>query len=64
MRPIRHLAALLRPLVRDRRAATAVEYGLMLAIIVLIMFVGLKSFADVAINMWKFVATKVVAVSN
>ena len=64
MRPIRLLAALLRPLVSDRRAATAVEYGLMLAIIVLIMFVGLKSFADVAIGMWQFVATKVVTVSS
>lgn len=63
MRPNRLFAALLRPLVSDCRGATAVEYGLMLAIIVLVMFVGLKSFADVAISMWHFVATKVVAVS-
>lgn len=63
MRPIRLLAALLRPLASDRRAATAVEYGLILALVVLIMFVGLKSFADVAIGMWNFVATKVVTVS-
>lgn len=63
MRPIRHFAASLRALVNDQRGATAVEYGLLLALMVLIMFVGLKGFADVAIEIWDFIATKVVTVS-
>lgn len=38
--------------VRDRRAATAVEYGFILALIVLAMMASLMQVANVTIGMW------------
>lgn len=39
-------------LLRSQRAATSVEYGLICALIVLVMLVGLKNVASSTINMW------------
>ena len=50
---------LLRLLAESRRAATAVEYGLILAVIVLTMFGALQLTAGAAIDMWNNVSTKV-----
>lgn len=36
----------------DERGATAVEYGLILALIVIAMVGALSSFADAAVAMW------------
>ncbi len=47
-------------LLRDARAATAVEYGLIVACIVIIMVVSLHGLADVTTEMWNGVSTKVV----
>lgn len=58
---MRHLLPIARALLRDRKAATAVEYGLILALIVLAMFVSLKGFADTAIGIWNMVAGRVTA---
>lgn len=43
----------------DRRAATAVEYGLILALIVLAMFGALSEMAGVTVGMWNNTSTKV-----
>lgn len=52
--------ALIRRLIKDRKAATAVEYGLILALIVLAIIGGLQMFATTTINMWNNVSTAVV----
>ncbi|WP_370655216.1 Flp family type IVb pilin [Sphingomonas aurea] len=44
----------------DQRGVSAVEYGLIIAMIVLVMMVGLSSVADVTIGMWGNVSQKVV----
>ncbi len=46
----------------DQRGATAVEYGLICALIVLIMLTGLYSLAGTTISMWTNVSTKTGAV--
>ena len=56
MRRIPSPASLLRALRRDRRAATAVEYGFLISLIVLAMFVALQNFAGTAIRIWNSVA--------
>ena len=48
-----------RRLGRDSKGATAVEYGLILALIVLAMMVGLRETAKVTISMWNDISTKV-----
>ena len=52
------MARLLK-LLRDKKAATAVEYGLIIALIVLAMMAGLSQFAATTIKMWNDVATNV-----
>lgn len=46
---------------RDRRGATALEYGLMLALVVLSMFIGLTALGQTASGMWNNVSAKVEA---
>ena len=46
-------------LIRDKKAATAVEYGLIIALIVLAMMAGLGQFAGTTIKMWNDIATNV-----
>ena len=43
----------------DERGATAVEYGLIVALIVLALIGGLKAVAGTTITMWNNVADKV-----
>ena len=50
---------LLRLLAECRKAATAVEYGLILAVIVLTMFGALQLTAGATTDMWNNVSTKV-----
>jgi pilus assembly protein Flp/PilA len=45
---------------RDQRGATAVEYGLILGLIVLMIIGALSLFASKTINMWNNVAEQVV----
>lgn len=49
----------LRLLAECRKAATAVEYGLILALVVLAMFGALQMTAGATIDMWNNVSTKV-----
>ncbi|HET9429105.1 MAG TPA: Flp family type IVb pilin [Allosphingosinicella sp.] len=44
---------------KDERAATAVEYGLILALIFLAMIGGVSTFAGTTINMWDNVSNTV-----
>ena len=55
--------ALLRRTLRSTRGATAVEYGLICAMIVLVMIVSLKLLAQDTIGMWSNISTKVSSAS-
>jgi pilus assembly protein Flp/PilA len=55
---------LLNRLFRDEHGATAVEYGLILAMIVLAMLGALSGIATVTTNMWNDVSTKSAAAMN
>jgi pilus assembly protein Flp/PilA len=46
-------------LVRDERGATAVEYGLIISMIVLAMIGALGGVASTTINMWNYVSNQV-----
>lgn len=54
----------LRKLARDRKGATAVEYGLIVALIVIAIVASLKLFAGAAIGMWNGVSDNVVNASG
>jgi pilus assembly protein Flp/PilA len=54
---------MLKRLIKDRKAATAVEYGLILALIVIAIIGGLQMFANTTIGMWNNVSTAVVTAS-
>lgn len=51
----------LKKLGRDTSGATAVEYGLILALIFLAMVSGISSFGQNTISMWTNVKSKVAA---
>jgi pilus assembly protein Flp/PilA len=51
--------ARIRGVIRDERGATAVEYGLVLAMIVLAMLASLSKVASVTTNMWNTVSQEV-----
>jgi pilus assembly protein Flp/PilA len=46
-------------LIRESKAATAVEYGLIVALIFLAILVGVYALASTTINMWNNVNTEV-----
>lgn len=50
------MVRLFRRILRHERGATAVEYGLIVAVIVLVMMVGLMSTADTTVTMWNNIA--------
>ena len=45
-------------ILRDAQGASTVEYGIILAMIVLVMFVALQGVADETVGMWNDVSTK------
>ena len=49
-------------LLRDTRGATAIEYGLIVALVVIAMLVALQGVADENTGMWAWVEQKVVPV--
>lgn len=53
----------LRALLRDMRAATAVEYGLILALIVVAIIASISATGQGTWGMWTNIATKVAAVT-
>ena len=58
------IPALVRRLLRHSRGATAVEYGLICALIVLVMLVSLRLVADQTLSMWSNVSTRVLTASD
>ena len=55
---------MIKRLVANEEGATAVEYGLIISMIVLAMAAALQGVADVTIDMWSDVKTKVVAANG
>ena len=55
------VVTLLKNLFRDTLAATAVEYGLIVAMIVLAMLVALQGVASETISMWQDIDSDVAA---
>ena len=53
------LRGLLRSLADNRKAATAIEYGLIAALIVIAMIASLSSVASITTGMWNDVNAKV-----
>jgi pilus assembly protein Flp/PilA len=49
-----------RRMIRDRRAASAVEYALIIGLVVLAMMLALGNVAGSTIRMWDFVSGRVV----
>jgi pilus assembly protein Flp/PilA len=49
---------LLKAILEDRSGATAIEYGLIAALIVIAMITALNNFANSTIGMWNTVSTK------
>lgn len=56
---MRALAKSIRRLIRDTKAATAVEYGLICALIVLAIMAALLTLGTVATDLWGSVSEKV-----
>jgi pilus assembly protein Flp/PilA len=46
------LSTFIKKLVADQSGATAIEYGLIVSLIVIVMFVSLQSVATTTIEMW------------
>jgi pilus assembly protein Flp/PilA len=61
---MRALVQLIRSAILDNRAATAIEYGLIVALIVIAMIASLQGVAGVTIGMWGNVSNKVAAASQ
>ena len=57
---VRLLSRLVRPMLADRRGGTAVEYGLIIALVVLAMIGALGNFGRGATSMWANVSDRVV----
>ena len=55
----RAVDGIVRRLLRNERGATAVEYGLIVALMVLAMLVGMQAFADETTAMWTEVSSGV-----
>jgi pilus assembly protein Flp/PilA len=49
----------MRRFLRDTQGATAVEYGLILGIICMIMIIGFSMFTDALTNMFAYIQTKI-----
>lgn len=58
------MSSILRRIGRDDRGATAIEYGLIAALIVIAMLTALGSFATETIAMWDNVGAQVSANSS
>ena len=55
----RRWRAALRAVVRDTTAATAIEYGLIVGLVVITMLASLAGLANITISMWNDVSSKV-----
>lgn len=53
------MKASLQRILAEVRGATAIEYGLILALMVIALLAGFNNLADVTIGMWNNVSSKV-----
>lgn len=51
---------MIKRLKNDTRGASAMEYGMIAALVVVAMFVGITSFADAGIGLWERVESDIV----
>ena len=58
------LSTFIKDLVDDTSGATAVEYGLIVALIVIAMIVSLQGVADTVITMWNMIESRSVDAMN
>ena len=58
------LIKLIRTLMRDRKGGTVIEYGLIVALIVISMVAAFIGLANATTSMWGNVSTKVQSASN
>ena len=58
------MVTVLKKLRNDDRGATAVEYGLILALVFLAMMAGVEAFGKSAIEMWNNISTTVEAANE
>jgi len=58
--PLPHRRRPISAIRRDSKGATAVEYGLIVALIVIVMVAALKQVASANTDVWQQVSTKVV----
>ncbi|RYY46273.1 MAG: Flp family type IVb pilin [Sphingomonadales bacterium] len=56
---MRALAHMIATMIGDRKAATAVEYGLILALIVMALMAGLNALSSSTSSLWGNISTKV-----
>ncbi len=56
---MRKLVQLLNSVLRDQRGATAIEYGLIAALICIGIITAVSGFAETLIAIWDFVANEV-----
>ena len=53
---------IMQQLLRDNRGATAVEYGLIVSLVIIAIIVGMQFVADQNSSMWNYVGTRMSAV--
>ena len=58
------LNTFLRDIAKDTTGATAIEYGLIVSLIVIAMVAALNSFADSTIGMWSNVSNEMNSVTG
>lgn len=58
------MTKLLRQVLADRRGATAIEYGLIVSLIVIAMIGSFQQVANVTTVMWNNVSSEVIRASN
>lgn len=59
MNGVQKMLRRLTRIISDEKGATAVEYGLIIAMIILAMFAALSTFASAATEKWNYIAEKV-----
>ena len=62
--PLSRIVTSIGRVFRDRRGGTAIEYGLIAALIVITMIAGFINLANVTTTMWNTVSANVAAVTH
>ena len=60
----KRIVRLIRDVAADRRGGTAIEYGLIAGLIVIVMIAGLVNLANTTTGMWNNISANVAAVTH